>query len=80
MIRIIFHIYSFVMDAISIQVFTIIFITMVWFKNYNELHIINEDNIQRASVFVQEEPYCDEFIKDKCLETIEIVLKHLNMI
>ena len=52
--------------------------SMTMYKPYNQLYIIN-DQYQRASIFIQPEPFSDQFIIDKCLEEVEIVLQHLNL-
>jgi type II restriction enzyme len=52
--------------------------SMTMFKPYNNLYI--NDNNKIASIFVQVEPYTDEFIIDKCLEAVEISMNHLQLI
>jgi len=52
--------------------------SMVMYKNYNNIYVL--DNPKIASVFVQTNPYSDDFIIEKCMETVDIVVRHLNMI
>lgn len=52
--------------------------SMTMFKPYNNLYINDSNKI--ASIFVQVEPYTDEFIIEKCLEAAEISMNHLQLI
>jgi len=52
--------------------------SMVMYKNYNNIYVL--DNPKIASVFVQTDPYSDDFIIEKCMETVDIVVRHLNMV
>jgi type II restriction enzyme len=54
--------------------------SMTMYKPYNQFHIINDGNHQRASVFIQPDPFSDQFIIDTCIEATEIVLQHLNLV
>ena len=53
---------------------------MTRYQDYNQFLIKNDGYHQRASVFIQPEPFSDQFIIDKCLEAVEIVLQHLNLV
>ena len=53
--------------------------SMTRYQPYNQFLIKNDGYHQRASIFIQPEPFSDQFIVDKCLEAVEIVLQHLNL-
>jgi hypothetical protein len=54
--------------------------SMTRYQPYNQFLIKNDSYHQRASVFIQPEPFSDQFIIDKCIEATEIVLQHLNLV
>jgi len=53
--------------------------SMTRYQDYNQFLIINDGHHQRASIFMQPERFSDQFIVDKCLEAVKIVLQHLNI-
>ena len=50
---------------------------MTRYQDYNQFNILNDGYHQRATIFIQTERFSDQYIIDKCIEAVSIVINEL---